>query len=114
MTAYGMRISDWGSGVCSSDLHPPLCRSARVGSSPTGLEPTYAKRSRVNVGRFRQLLHALLYLRHPCRRKRQRRGTDIALADESWQRDGAIGLNVRLSGGRPVRAADTSIDHATP
>src|SRR3546814_11170740 len=52
-----------GWGEQSEPQHPPLCRFALVGSSPTGLEPTYAKRSRVNVGRF----------------KRQRRGTDIAL-----------------------------------
>src|SRR3546814_2081754 len=48
-----MRISDWSSDVCSSDLSLAL-----------------------GVGRIRQLLHALLYLRHPCRRKRQRRGSD--------------------------------------
>src|SRR3546814_15173602 len=24
-TAYDMRISDWSSDVCSSDLHPPSC-----------------------------------------------------------------------------------------
>src|SRR3546814_8285747 len=59
----GLSIRWPGWGEQSEPQHPPLCRFALVGSSPTGLEPTYAKRSRVNVGRF----------------KRQRRGTDIAL-----------------------------------
>src|SRR3546814_16084709 len=42
-------------------VHPCISQDAQ---ERPGLEPPYAKCSRVKVGRFRQLLHALLYLRH--------------------------------------------------
>src|SRR3546814_3930063 len=35
MTAYGVRISDWSSDVCSSDLTPRRPRSARLASFPS-------------------------------------------------------------------------------
>src|SRR3546814_5345685 len=38
-TAYGVRISDWGSDVCSSDLHGPRAREQALdaGTQKTGL-----------------------------------------------------------------------------
>src|SRR3546814_2753877 len=37
-TAYEMRISDWSSDVCSSDLR--AARTARLGSLNTGMPPS--------------------------------------------------------------------------
>src|SRR3546814_10729235 len=41
-TAYEMRISDWSSDVCSSDLGPTVFRSAAVHPTQVQLPPTPA------------------------------------------------------------------------
>src|SRR3546814_9653599 len=41
-TAYEMRISDWSSDVCSSDLHAAEDRLRRLGAGP----PAHARRGR--------------------------------------------------------------------
>src|SRR3546814_9187225 len=33
-TAYEMRISDWSSDMCSSDLTPSACATSKINSSP--------------------------------------------------------------------------------
>src|SRR3546814_5731088 len=46
-TAYEMRISDWSSDVCSSDLaavHAALAEPARIGRGPTDSEPQRQRR----------------------------------------------------------------------
>src|SRR3546814_2397209 len=46
-TAYEMRISDWSSDVCSSDLRPriPQMRSRRFAAGPAGSRPVRRPRS---------------------------------------------------------------------
>src|SRR3546814_7990665 len=39
-TAYEMRISDWSSDVCSSDLHPVSIEPAHMGRSSGSEQPT--------------------------------------------------------------------------
>src|SRR3546814_8764487 len=51
-TAYEMRISDWSSDVCSSDLEPPAPRSAR--------RVLRAERIAVGIVRFRKGLTGLV------------------------------------------------------
>src|SRR3546814_7929527 len=43
-TAYEVRISDWSSDVCSSDLHAPVCRPPECRHRQGGAEP--ARRGR--------------------------------------------------------------------
>src|SRR3546814_1658597 len=46
-TAYEMRISDWSSDVCSSDLaavHAARAEPARIGRGPTDSEPQRQRR----------------------------------------------------------------------
>src|SRR3546814_10208211 len=52
-TAYEMRISDWSSDVCSSDLSRPTWRARRRGSPPTCIWRTAisARRARRSTGR---------------------------------------------------------------
>src|SRR3546814_6233900 len=74
-TAYEMRISDWSSDVCSSDLtalHPP-------GAGP-----------RVRV--LRRLQRRLEHIhRQPARPGRERRGPTVCRRGEDSQRAGADG-----------------------
>src|SRR3546814_7231761 len=45
-TAYEMRISDWSSDVCSSDLPPPPLDQARIGGRRQGSSCTGTNRRR--------------------------------------------------------------------
>src|SRR3546814_8872670 len=85
-TAYEMRISDWSSDVCSSDLHPaarktrrPLCRGGSVDQHPAEAagrmaSPVLGARSR---SRHRRGADAQLRI---SRRYRRRRIARLALA----------------------------------
>src|SRR3546814_4678460 len=49
-TAYEMRISDWSSDVCSSDLYAPgATRPHRLSLADVGLRPTYRSWYRLAV-----------------------------------------------------------------
>src|SRR3546814_1837169 len=62
-TAYEMRISDWSSDVCSSDLHRP-CRLVR---EERAVHPANAADQAVRGRAVDQVLHA-----HPLAPRRQR------------------------------------------
>src|SRR3546814_11111101 len=57
-TAYEMRISDWSSDVCSSDLRQPLRRSAARQDPDMGVAPDH--RDRGDIGGERQGLAVIL------------------------------------------------------
>src|SRR3546814_5244493 len=56
-TAYEMRISDWSSDVCSSDLLHPLCRAHRTPSLVTlaAVAPCWTRRTLRIIGAERGL-----------------------------------------------------------
>src|SRR3546814_11056843 len=55
-TAYEMRISDWSSDVCSSDLAPPRARDAARVDAPMTVETPVLDREEGACDMFRQLL----------------------------------------------------------
>src|SRR3546814_1092486 len=79
-TAYEMRISDWSSDVCSSDLAPDSARAAEKGRSPAA---TVACRqrfgSKIATGGNLQPLLSLLAHGKP-RRKQDERQRQIGRA----------------------------------
>src|SRR3546814_19647681 len=68
-TAYEMRISDWSSDVCSSDLaavHAARAEPARIGRGPTDSEPQRQRRDeRDQQGEREQQPMALRQSRKP-------------------------------------------------